>query len=130
MTTVPDPVRGIGNLPSTDTMKTSDGVAAMLRLHQLGGGLRRIARELGISLNTVRRHLRAGGWSAYRTPDRPSRLDPPAAWLRELFLRHGGTAVVVHEELAREHGVGVSLRTVERACAPYRDALRAEAAAT
>lgn len=130
MTNLPDPVRDIGTLPSTETMKTSDDVAAMLRLHQLGWGVRRIARELGISPNTVRRHLREGAWAAYRTPERPSRLDPHRDWLRERFLRHRGNAVVVHEELAREHGLRVSVRTVERACAPFRDALRAEAVAT
>lgn len=130
MTTVPDPVRGIATLPSTDTMKTSDDVAAMRRLHELGWGVRRIARELGISPNTVRHHLRAGAWTPYRTPERASRLDPHRDWLRERFLRHRGNAVVVHEELVREHGVRVSVRTVERACAPFRDALRAEAVAT
>lgn len=117
-------------LPSTDIMKTPDDIAAMLRLHALGWGVRRIARELCISPNTVRSYVRAGGWRPFCTPDRPGALDAHAEWLRERFLRHRGNAVVVQEELRRERGVDVSLRTVERAVAPFRDELRAEALAT
>ena len=38
----------------------------MLRLHALGWGLKRIAREFGCSRNTVRRYVAADGWMAYR----------------------------------------------------------------
>lgn len=130
MTNARTSVRSPGRLPSTDTMKTPDDVAAMRRLHTLGWGVRRIAGELGISPNTVRRHLRTGEWRAYRTPDRASALDPHHDWLRARFVQHRGNAVVVHEELRRELGVSVSLRTVERAVEAYRDELRAEAVAT
>ncbi|TIS04962.1 MAG: IS21 family transposase, partial [Mesorhizobium sp.] len=51
-------------------------------------------------------------------------------WLAERFRQHRGNADVVRQELAREHGLQVSLRTVERAVAPLRQALRAEARAT
>jgi transposase len=51
-------------------------------------------------------------------------------WLRERFHRHGGNADVVRQELAREKGVSVSLRTVERAVAPFRRELIAAARAT
>jgi len=44
--------------------------------------------------------------------------------------RHGGNAEVVRQELKQEHGVEVSLRTVERAVAPLRRELQAEARAT
>lgn len=117
-------------LPSTDTMKTPDDIAAMRRLHALGWGVRRIAKELGVSPNTVRRHLRTGEWRPFNTPDRPSALEPHADWLRERFLRHRGNAAVVREELRTEHGIDVSLRTVERAVASLRDELRAAATAT
>lgn len=130
MTNAREPVRSPRRLPSTDTMKTPDDVAAMRRLHALGWGLRRIARELSISLNTVRRHLRAGEWHRYKTPERESALDPHREWLRLRFLQHRGNAAVVHEELRREFGVVVSLRTVERAVEECRDELRAEAVAT
>ena len=130
MTNAQKSVRSPGRLPSTDTMKTPDDVAAMRRLHALGWGVRRIARELGISPNTVRRHLRAGEWHSYQTPERESALDPHQEWVQRRFLQHRGNAAVVHEELWRELGITVSLRTVERAVEAHRDELRAEAVAT
>jgi DNA-binding NarL/FixJ family response regulator len=36
-----------------DAMKTPEDVTVMLRLHQLGWGSKRIAKELGVSRNTV-----------------------------------------------------------------------------
>ena len=43
-------------------MLAPDEVAAMVRLHGLGWGSKRIAGELGCSRNTVKRYLAAGGW--------------------------------------------------------------------
>jgi transposase len=111
-------------------MKAPDDVSAMLRLKALGWGARRIAAELGCSRTTVRRWLREGGWRRASAPERPSALAGHEAWLAERFRRHGGAADVVRRELAAEKGVTVSLRTVERAVAPLRQALRAEARAT
>ncbi len=51
-------------------------------------------------------------------------------WLEERLIRHSGNADVVRQELALEHGIVVSLRTVERACAPFRQRLAAAARAT
>ena len=56
-------------------MKTPQDVAAMLKLHQLGWGKNAIARELGISKNTVRRYLNAGGVLQYAKPQRGSLLE-------------------------------------------------------
>ena len=93
-------------------------------------GRERIARELQVSKNTVKRYLSQGGWAPYRRPERESALGAHAEWIGERFRRHRGNADVVRQELSRELGVEVSLRTVERACAPWRRELGAEARAT
>jgi transposase len=113
-----------------ERMRAPDEVAAMLRLHALGWGTRRIAAELGCDRETVRRYLAAGGWRPYRNPERPGALAGHEAWLAERLRRHRGNADVVRQELAAELGIGVSLRTVERAVAPLRRELAAEALAT
>jgi len=110
-------------------MLAPDEVAAMVRLHGLGWGTKRIAGELGCSRNTVKRYLAAGGWVAMRQPRRGRRLNGLEEWLAERFRRHRGNCDVVRQDLVREHAIAVSLRTVERAVAPLRQALRAEARA-
>ena len=57
----------MGGKPRAQTMMKSDEVEAMLHLHALGWGVKRIAREFGCSKNTVRRYVEADGWMAYRT---------------------------------------------------------------
>ena len=111
-------------------MRVPDEVATMLRLRALGWGTRRIAGELGCDRETVQRHLAAGGWAPYRTPERLGALAGHAAWLAERLRRHRGDAGVVRQELAAELGIAVSLRTVERAVAHLRRELAAEALAT
>jgi len=113
-----------------DEMRTPDEVATMLRLKALGWGTKRIAAELGCSRTTVKRYIEAEGWTAYRRPKRERVLAGLGDWLAERFWQHRGNADVVRQDLAREHGLSVSLRTVERAVAPLRQALRAEARAT
>jgi transposase len=111
-------------------MMTPDDVAAIVRLSQLGWGSKQIARELKISRNTVKRYLRHGKYVAYRRPERKKALDGLDEWLKERFLTHRGNADVVRQELEKEHGLVVSLRTVQRAVEPYRRELVAEAKAT
>jgi Homeodomain-like domain len=115
--------------PWGERMLAPDAVASMVQLHRLGWGTKRIAGELGCSRNTVKRYLAAGGWAAIRQPRRRRCLDELADWLKERFRQHRGNCDVVRQDLVREHGVTVSLRTVERAVAPLRQALRAEARA-
>src|SRR5512132_2359064 len=112
-----------------ERMETPGDVAVMLRLAELGWGSKRIAFELGCSRTTVKRYLRQGGWASYRGRGRPSALAGLEGWLAERFRQHRGNADVVRQELAREHGVRVSLRTVERAVADLRRDLLAEARA-
>ena len=111
-------------------MLEPEAVSAILRLSELGWGSKRISRELGISRNTVKQYLAAGGWTAYQQPERKKALDGLEAWLRERFRRHRGNADVLRQELAAEKAICVSLRTVERAVQPFRQELAAEARAT
>ncbi|HTB47948.1 MAG TPA: IS21 family transposase [Acetobacteraceae bacterium] len=113
-----------------EAMLTPDAVAAMVQLHWLGWGSKRIAAELGCARNTVKRYVAAGGWVDYRRPARQRQLAGLETWLSERFHRHRGNCDVVRQDLAREHGIAVSLRTLERAVAPLRQGLQAEARAT
>ena len=111
-------------------MRQSDEVEAMLHLRALGWGLRRIAREFGCSKNTVKRYVAADGWMTYSRRAGGGKLGDQETWLKERFFQHGGNAEVVRQDLVREQGIDVSLRTVERAVAPFRRLLTAEAKAT
>jgi transposase len=111
-------------------VQTPEDVAAMLRLHDLGWGTRRIARELGCSRTTVQHYVSVGEWRGYRRRGRRRKLAGETAWLRERLIRHGGNADVVRQDLARERGITVSLRTLEREVAPFRRELAAQARAT
>lgn len=118
------------NHPRRQQMRAPDEVEAMLALKREGWGVKRIAREFGACAKTVRRLLKAGGWSAYKAPERASALTGHEAWLKERLIRHAGNADVVRQELAAERGLIVSLRTVERAVAPFRREIVAAAKAT
>lgn len=124
-------VRASHQLGERAQMEEPEEVRVMLRLHAGGWGSKRIARELGVSRNTVRRYLRAGGYLPYAgTSGRAKVLDGHQEWLREQFDRHRGNADVVRQELHRCHGVEVSLRTVERAVETQRQRLEAAQVAT
>lgn len=111
-------------------MQTPEDVQAMLKLASLGWGAKRIAAELGCSCNTVRRYTRQGGWQPYQAQLRPGKLSAHAQWLAERFRQHRGNCDVVRQELQRELGIAVSLRTVERAVAHLRREVFAHSAAT
>ena len=111
-------------------MMKADEVEAMLRLHKLGWGTRRIAGEFGCSRNTVRRYVEARGFVSYGGGGRAGKLAGLDGWLEQRFLQHGGNAEVVRQDLGKELSIAVGLRTVERAVAPYRRLLEAEAKAT
>lgn len=116
--------------PGKNVMLEPEEVSRILALSGLGWGSKRIARALGVSRNTVKRYVEAGQWVAYRRPARSSKLDGLTGWLEETFHRHRGNCDVVRQELVRQHGIHVSLRTVERACRRWRVELAAKARAT
>ena len=63
--------------PLAQTLMKSDEVEAMLHLHALGWGLKRIAREFGCSKNTVRRYVEADGWMTYNRRAGGGKLEGP-----------------------------------------------------
>jgi len=69
-----------------------EAVAAMVRLGRSRWGVKRIARELGVARNTVRRYMAAGACVPYRQPRRTGVMAGQKAWLRERFLQHRGKA--------------------------------------
>jgi transposase len=121
---------GAPSMTGDEHMLKPEEAAAMVRLKELGWGVKRIARELGCARNTVRRYVAAGGWVAYREPKRKQALAGLDDWLAAAFGQHRGNCDVVRQELVRAHGLAVSLRTVERACAPWRREREAQAKAT
>jgi transposase len=88
-----------------------------------GWGAKRIARELGVARNTVRRYLRDGPGAEVQVRPGSRRLDEDArAEARQMLVGVAeGNAVVVRRELEKR-GVQASLRTVQRAVAEERRA--------
>ncbi len=66
-------------------MLRSNDVTAMLRLHELGWGMKRIAKEFGVSSNTVKKYIRQKGWTSYKSPARTKVLDNLNGWISESF---------------------------------------------
>ena len=111
-------------------MVVAEVVRQMGRLAELGWGAKRIARELGVARNTVRRYLR-GALAEVQEHLAARRLDE-AARAEALRLFDGeaeGNAVVV-ARLLRDHGVAASVRTVQRAVEDRRRSQRASQVAT
>lgn len=111
-------------------MQTPETVEKILKLHSIGWGTKRIARELGISRKTVKRYVLQDAWKPYKTPVRQRKLSGFMDWLEEMFYLHKGNAAVVHQELIRQHGVHVDRCTVQRAVKPFRTKLALQAKAT
>ncbi|MBQ9564371.1 MAG: IS21 family transposase [Synergistaceae bacterium] len=105
-------------------MVTEDDASKIRALQKLGYGYKKIARELSLSRNTVRKYGRDGAKAMYhqRNP-RKGILSGKEEWLKEKFFQHNGNADVVRQELKKEYGLSVSLRTVERAVKAYHEEL-------
>src|SRR6187397_367464 len=68
-------------------MQTPELVEQILGLHQKGWGQKRISKDLGISRNTVRRYLRAKGWTPYRTLQKQKKLSTLEDWFVRAILK-------------------------------------------
>jgi len=111
-------------------IRNVNDVTEIFCLHRQGWGTKKIAEALEISRNTVRKYLRQGEWKPCRSAPKAGKLAGLTDWLRERFRRHSGNADVVRQELEKERGIRVSLRTVERAVEPWRREMKVEREAT
>lgn len=105
-------------------------VTAIRELTNRGWGAKAIAAELAIARNTVRRYQRGAAAGVQVRPSaRRLSMDDQAAAQRFFQHQAEGNAVVVRQLLA-DQGCAVSVRTVQRAVAPIRQAQRAADVAT
>ncbi len=114
-----------------EAMVEQELVRQMRVLAEAGWGAKRIAREVGVARNTVRRYLRARGGEQKQERPHARRLGQ-AEQQRAVELWEGtaeGNAVVVQALLA-EQGVNASVRTVQRAVRERRQQVRATEVAT
>jgi len=112
-------------------MVEAEVVQQMRVLAGLGWGAKRIAAELGIARNTVRRYVRDHAVPGVQVHIKQRRLDD-AARAAAVSLFDGtaeGNAVVVQELLAAD-GVKAGVRTVQRAVEEHRREQRAAQVAT
>jgi transposase len=108
-----------------------DSVRQLRDLHRQGWGTKRIARELGLARNTVKRYLRLG--AAAEKQERPAArcLDAEGVALAiKLFETEAQGNAVVVTELLRARGYDVGLRTVQQTVQHRRRELRAQQLAT
>jgi transposase len=86
-------------------------VKQIYELHGRGLSIRRIAEELGLARNTVRKYLREPGIPTMRPrPARPSKLEPHRAFLEErLGAGVTNTSVLLRELRARGYAGGVTI---------------------
>lgn len=105
-------------------------VTAIRELTDRGWGSKAIARELAVARNTVRRYRR-GAPAGVQVRPTARRLSPSDHGRAQALFQGAaeGNAVVV-QQLLREQGCAVSVRTVQRAVAPVRQTQRATDVAT
>lgn len=93
---------------------------AIVRLHQQGMSLQRIARETGVGRKTVRRFLRAGSFpERAKPPRRPTLLAEYDGYLRKRWMEGCHNAWQLWEEIC-EQGFTGSAPTVRRYVASWR----------
>ena len=120
----------ISSISRGETMEPPEVVEQILTLHEKGWGKKRIAKELSISRNTIKRYLHQKEWRPYCRTKKVTKLDGLSDWLEATFRKHRGNSVVVHQEIIRQHRIHLSKSTVRKAVKPFRNKLENEALAT
>jgi transposase len=96
-------------------MIEAEAVRRLRQLQARGWGSKRIARELGLARNTVRRYLRGGPVAEKQVRPSARALDESGrASAIALFDGEAEGNAVVITELLRERGYDVALRTVQK----------------
>ena len=112
-------------------MVEPEQVARIRGLRAAGWGAKRIARELKMRRNTVRRYLKGGESAEVQVRLLARRLsERQRQEARALYAGDAAGNAVVVRELLMARGVAASVRTVQRAVFEKRRRLRAEALAT
>ena len=118
--------------PSEEVLVLDGEVVTAIRtLADRGAGKKAIARELGVSVNTVRRYVRRPLEAGRQV--RPTARRLTDAWrdlARGLYAGPAAGNAVVVQRLLGERGLAVSTRTIERAVADIRRAERVAQLAT
>ncbi|HEU0031321.1 MAG TPA: IS21 family transposase [Kofleriaceae bacterium] len=112
-------------------MVDSEIVRQIRALSDLKWGTRRIAAELGVNRNTVRRYLRGG--EAAEVQHRPAARRLTAEQRAEVVRLFDSTAegnAVVVQQLLAEQGLDVQVRVLQRVLAPHRRDRRSRELAT
>jgi transposase len=106
-------------------------VTTIRMLADRGVGKKTLARQVGVSINTVRRYVRQPVEVGQQV--RPAARHLTAEWrdlARALYVGPAGGNAVVVQRLLHERGLTVSARTIERAVADIRRERRAAQLAT
>lgn len=126
-----DQTAGKGSGTMTVPMLDPEVVVRIRLLRQLGWGTKRIALEVGVARNSVRRYLREGAAAEKQTRPKAWTLSADQkAKARELLDGPAAGNAVVARRLLAEQDVVVPLRTLQRVLAPHRQAKRAAELAT
>lgn len=109
--------RGMLVSPTAEVLVIDGEVVTAIRaLADRGVGKKTIARELGVSINTVRRYVRQPVEAGHQV--RPTARRLTDAWrelARALYAGPANGNAVVVQRLLDERGLAVSTRTIERA---------------
>ena len=119
-------------LPAGEVSMVEAEVVRQVRiLADAGWGAKRIARELGIARNTVRRYVRGGHDAQQQLRPLARRLGEAARLeARRLFDGPAGANAVVVTRMLAAQGVDVGVRCVQRAVESHRREIRAAQAAS
>lgn len=99
-------------------------------LRDAGWGTKRIAIEVGVARNTVRRYLRSPLSSVQTRPARRVLDEDGRSQARELLVGAAGGNAVVVRKMLEERGIKAGVRTVQRAVSEERRAARVSQLAT